>query len=199
MKQIRIILAESSRLFRQLLIPALYEQHIDTIAEAETGAQLIQLIDLKLPDVVLLEMGLCDIQAFLFIKNRYPRLKIILINSHSADSPTNFLYEHQTEAILSKNTDMDTMIDRIRKVHYNRYMNEKRCLPKENNILFSQRETELIPLIMDGKSNREIAKCMNICDKAVEAHKKNIFKKTKTKGTITFILFAIRQGLYYLK
>lgn len=152
---------------------------------------------MALPDVVLLEMGLCDMQDFLFIKKHYPHLKIILINTHLTDSPGNILYDHQTDAVLSKNTDVDTMIDGIRKVHHNLHRIEKRYLPKES-ILFSQRETELIQLIMDGKSNKEIASCMQVCDKSVEAYKKSIFKKTNTRNTLGFIMFAIRQGLHRL-
>lgn len=181
-----------------MLVPVLAEQCIDTISEAENGAELIKCLSEKRPDIVLLEVALCDINLFSLIKKRHPALKIILTGNHTDTLHRDFIYGHLVSAILPKNTDTDAIIDCIRRVHFNMYATEKKQSSYENAFFFSQRETELIPLIMTGKSNKEIAGCMNICDKSVEAYKKSIFRKTKTKNTIAFILFAIRQGLYRL-
>ncbi|MDP3556874.1 MAG: LuxR C-terminal-related transcriptional regulator, partial [Bacteroidota bacterium] len=64
---------------------------------------------------------------------------------------------------------------------------------------FSKRESEIIPLICEGKSNKEIADKLNIGNKTVEAHKKSLFKKTKTQGAVGFVSYILKKGLNYLR
>ena len=203
MNPINVLIAEDHKLFRQLLIPTLKEHGVHTIGEAEHGLQLLSLLESLKPDLILLDIAMPHMNgtsAFLKIKETYPQIKIIVISNHTETAITNFFYSKGVDAFLSKNTDLETIIETIKNVHENRYV---RVIVKETSqteaIRFSQRETELIPLILDGKSNKEIADVLNIGNKTVEAHKKSLFKKTKTQSAIGFVIFALKSGFNYLK
>ncbi len=203
MNPINVLIAEDHKLFRQLLIPALKEYGVYTIGEAEDGLQLLSLLEILKPDLILLDIAMPQMNgtaAFLKIKETYPHIKLIVISNHTETALTHFFYSKGVNAFLSKNTDLETIIKTIRSVHENKYV---RVIVKETlqteTIRFSQREAELIPLILDGKSNKEIADVLHIGNKTVEAHKKNLFKKTKIQSAIGFVIFALKSGFNYLK
>ena|SRR6218665_1947274 len=204
---ISILFAEDHRLFRQLLIPVLQQHNIYTLGEAENGVQLLALLREKQPDLVLLDIEMPDMngsETFEAIRKLYPVLKIIFLSTHNDEVLKDYFYSKGACAYLTKNTDTEILAETIRLVHENKYMPayEKSSTRKKLNSTgfgFSRRESEIIPLILEGKSNKEIADKLHIGNKAVEAHKKNLFKKTKTQSVVGFVSFIFKKGLNYLK
>lgn len=200
MNTLSILIAEEQKLYRQLLTSVLYSHDMQISGEAENGHQLLELLDTKEPDILLLDIALpCNCgNAFLEVSKHYPDLKIIVISNYTKELLRNYFYLNGAKAFVTRGDGIDSIIQIIRGVYENTYAPPKNALAKEY-FYFSKREVDLIPLMIEGKSNKEIADCLNIGSKAVEAHKKNIFRKTCTQSSLAFVVFALKQGFNYLK
>ncbi len=207
MSQINILFAEDHKLFRELLISTLNENNINIVGEAEDGMQLLNLLKtIKKPDLILLDIEMPNMngsETFTKVRELYPELKIIFLTTHTEDTLIDCFYEKGAKAYLTKNTDTETLVETIRLVHENKFVRKdktgKQKMEVEQKLKFSKRESEMIPLIVEGKSNKQIADKLSIGNKTVEAHKKNMFKKTKTESAVGFVSYILKKGLNYLK
>lgn len=202
MERINIILAEDHSLFRQLLIPALEYYGVFTISEAENGIQLLDLLKKHEPDVIMMDIQMPDMsggEALIQIRKKYPNRKVVILTTYYNQLLVEDFLSHGASAFLTKNSRIDLIADTIRLVHGNRYL-KKISSPEsiEINARFSKRESEIIPLICDGLSNKEVANQLRVCSKTIEAHKKNLYRKTKTKSSAEFISYIYKSGLIYL-
>lgn len=200
MNTLSILIAEEQKLYRQLLTSVLHSHDMQISGEAENGHQLLEILDAREPDILLLDIALPyrPGNAFLEVSKRYPCLKIIVISSYAKELLRNYFYLNGAKAFVTRGDGIDSIIQVIHAVNRNAYTPPKNGLAKEY-FNFSKREVDLIPLMIEGKSNKEIADCLNIGSKAVEAHKKNIFRKTHTQSSLAFVVFALKQGFNYLK
>jgi len=206
MSQIQILFAEDHKLFREMLIATLKEKNIITIGEAEDGIELLNLLKTKKPDLILLDIEMPNMngsKTFTEIRELYPDLKIIFLTTHTEETLIDSFYKKGAKAYLTKNIDTETLIETIQLVHENKFIRYaktgKQKIESDQKIKFSKRESEIIPLIIEGKSNKQIADKLSIGNKTVEAHKKNLFKKTKTSSVVGFAIFVLRKGLNFLK
>jgi DNA-binding NarL/FixJ family response regulator len=204
--QISILFAEDHKLFRELLISDLELSNIITIGEAEDGIQLLDLLKTKTPDLILLDIEMPNMDGsatFNIIRKLYPELKIIFLTTHKDAFLIDYFYAKGASAYLTKNTDTEIVKQTIRQVHENTYVpiykERERKTEEGQKLKFSKRESEIIPLICEGKSNKEIADALHIGNKTVEAHKKNLFRKTKTISVVECVVFLIRKGLNNLR
>jgi DNA-binding NarL/FixJ family response regulator len=200
MNSLSILVAEEQKLSRQLLISVLNNYGMQITGEAENGSQLMELLGATNPDILLLDIALPYLQGHVFreLSICYPCLKIIVMGHHPEELLSDYFYLNGAKAFITKDDSLDRTIHTICAVHENTYTPEKTSFSKEY-VRFSKREADLIPLMIEGKSNKEIADCLKIGNKAVEAHKKNIFKKTNTQSSLAFVIFALKQGFNYLK
>lgn len=203
--RINIFIAEDHKLLRQLLSSTLETFQIITIGEAGDGLELLELLKIKMPDVIVLDIEMPNMtgsEVFYKIRELYPELKIIFLTTHNEVVLMEHFIAEGASAYLNKSVDIDVLAKVIRLVHENKYEYKyKASLSKFENgqtLKFSKRETEMIPLICEGRSNKEIADVLDIGNKAVEMHKKNLFKKTKTKSSTSFINYILRKGLIHL-
>jgi DNA-binding NarL/FixJ family response regulator len=198
---ISILFAEDHKVLRQTLIPLLEHYAIHTAGEAENGQELLSLLESISPDVVLLDLqmkGMNGSEAFEKIRKLYPKLKIIIFSSHNDPMLINHFHTKGACAYLSKNDEVEHIVETIRTVHSGIVI-FKDLSRDADDMKFSARETEVIPLIVEGRSNKEIAEELNINQKTVEAHKKRLFKKTKTQSAVGFVGYLFKRGLNFLK
>jgi len=202
LKPITILFAEDHKLLRQLLISELRKHEIHTIGEAEDGIQLLELLKVKKPDIILLDIEMPNMNGsntFDRIMKEDPKSKVIFLTTHNEFALRDYFYSKGAKAYLTKETDIEVIVETIRLVHRNEFIQVADNYANNSNPRFSKRESELIPLICEGKSNKEIADKLNIGNKTVEAHKKSLFKKTKTQGVVSFVNYILKKGLNYLR
>lgn len=199
---ITILFAEDHKLLRQLLVSELDERGIHTIGEAGDGIELLELLKTKKPDVILLDLQMPNMDGcitFDIIKELYPKSKIIFLTTHNQKTLRDHFYSKGASAYLTKETDIEVIVETIQLVHKNEFIPVYDDYKNNSKPHFSKRESELIPLICEGKSNKEIADKLNIGNKTVEAHKKSLFKKTKTQGAVGFVSHILKKGLDFLR
>jgi two-component system, NarL family, nitrate/nitrite response regulator NarL len=198
---ISILFAEDHKVLRQALIPLLEHYGVDTAGEAESGEELLLLLETISPDVILLDLQMKSMngsEAFEKIRKLYPKLKVIIFSSHNDPMLINHFHAKGAYAYLSKNDEVEHIVETIRMVH-DGIVIFKDLSSEPDDLKFSARETEVIPLIVEGRSNKEIAEELNINHKTVEAHKKRLFKKTKTQSAVSFVGYLFKRGLHFLK
>lgn len=137
-------------------------------------------------------------------KELFPELKIVaLLVNRQNDIVNKMVEEGKIAGAVMKNSDEKTLVGTIEKVAGNSYFRDrvlqkmpKVKLPrKSTSIHLTERELEVIKLIEQEYSNKQIAQTLFISERTVETHRKNIFRKTKTNSVIGLIKYAYEHKL----
>lgn len=203
----------------QLIIEGLkslleYERDILFCAGANSVREAMDYLSEHAIDVVLMDVnmpGESGIEAAGKIKVQYPHIKTLALTMHDDISIITRMIEAGAAGYILKRTNMNEVIDAIRIVHEKgRYlgMDAQRIImdnmgvsydqsePSTNKkLLLTARELEVLTLITKEYSNEAIANKLFISQRTVEAHRRNIFYKTKTKTIVGLIKLAILKGL----
>ncbi len=203
----------------QLMIEGLkslleYEKDILFSAGANSMQEAMDYLANHPVDVVLMDINMSGgsgIEATKRIKELYPKIRTLALTMHDDISIITRMIEAGAAGYILKRTNMNEVIDAIRIVHERgRYlgMDAQRIImdnlgitpgssepAKEKKPLLTAREQEVLSLITREYSNEEIANKLFISQRTVEAHRRNIFFKTKTKSIVGLIKFAILNGL----
>jgi len=198
-KLIQIILTEDQKIFRQGLIPLLKMERIETIGEASNGIELFYLLDVKriIPDIILLDLQMPEMDGNVtlkILKEKYPKIKIIILSSFNDPTLLKDFKAKGINSYLTKNADFVDIVETIRNVY---------CLEGYNNISspksrFTDGEIQIIPLLLAGKTSKQIGLALGIAEKTVEAYRKKLYAKSKTNNASEFSSYCTREGLEFL-
>lgn len=199
----KIIIAEDHDLFRQAVARELKRLGIQLMAEALNGRHLLDLLETLNPDIVLLDLEMPEMdgnQAFSAIKKKFPQLKIIVLSQYTDNGLMENYRARGADGFLSKNFvsgNIDILAREIRVVK-NGGTSFYLADPKAKQLKFSRREVEIIPWICKGETAKEIAIRLGIGEKAINKHRKELYKKTNTRNSAEFIYYALKRGLDFL-
>lgn len=201
MKKIKIIYAEDNTLFRQTVLAALGPYNIDVIAQAGNGRELIRQM-YRQPDVVLLdlEMPVMDgNNAFEHILEHFPESKIIIVSMHYEQLLVDNYIERGAKGYISKDLfsgNMDLLANAIYKVASGKTSVN---YPVEHITRFSSRQKELIPFMINGNTNKEIAEQTGLQERSVEKQRQKIYQKLGGQKAVDFYRYAFSKGLQFLR
>lgn len=212
-KQINIFLVEDHKIVRDGLKALLLGvKGIKIIAEAATGKSFYEQIEKIHTDIVILDIGLPDISGIEIAQKltfKYPEIKIIILTANTDENSIVQAVKAGVSGFLSKDTPKEEFLEAIRsvqkgeqyfgdaisKIVYKGYINTiKGKQPKDKKSL-SNRELEVIKLISDGLSYKEIAEKLFISTRTIETHRNNILKKLELKNNIELVKYAIRHKI----
>lgn len=211
--KIKVLITDDHALFRAGVKTSLsHYQDIEFIGEAENGMQLLNLVKFLKPDVILLDiqMPIMDgIATLPEIKTILPNAKIIMLTMNDDVSMISKLMELGANSYLTKNSDSETIYEAIKTVYtsefyFNDYTNKamlsglrnKRVIenPYPDETELSDKEMQVLKLMCDEKSTREIADIVEISPRTVEAIRDRLKVKTGAKSTAGLILYAVKHG-----
>jgi DNA-binding NarL/FixJ family response regulator len=212
---IRVILADDSKLIRELLINHLAgSDDIIVVGQAENGQDVIRMAAELDPEVILMDIDmpvLDGVQATSKLSESSPEIKIIALTMHSKENIIKKMLEAGATGYLSKNCDSDELLRAIRTVRSgSRYLSDeitdiviKDYLGKteasvSNTIELSDRELEIMKLIVDGIPVSSIAERLFVSVKTVNTHRQNILEKLNLKSTADLVKYAIKKGIISL-
>ena len=212
---VHIAILDDHRLFRQGITYILQRlPDVESVVEAATFAELLPQLAHRLPDVLLLDMQMPDIDGMEATKRlleEYPDLKIIVLSMHSTDHFIAHMLKLGARSYLPKDVDKEQLgsaitavmadgyyfTDSISKAMVRGLHTTPRHLPsfQAPAIMLTPRETEVLALICKGCSTHEIAQQLFISNRTVEGHRQNLLEKTDTPNAVSLALFAVKHGL----
>lgn len=212
--EISIIMADDHYIFRdgfKLLLNNV--QGLKMVGEAENGRQLIDMTEALRPDLVFtdIKMPVMDgIEACKTICEKHPEIGVIALSMFNDDHLIMEMLEAGAKGYLLKNTTKEELLAAAKTVYNNgkyfcnstsmklaKLIAESRFNPyKKNNWhVLSDRETEIVRLICEQCSNKEIAERLYLSIRTVESHREKIFEKINAKNIVGVVLYAIRHGI----
>lgn len=212
--KIKVLITDDHAVFRTGVKSSLaHYKDIEFIGEAENGVQLLHLARLLQPDIILLDiqMPVMDgIATLPEIRKILPDAKVIMLTMNDDLSMISKLMEIGANSYLIKNSDSETIYQAIKTVHTEEFFfndhtnkamlselrNKRRAEQRmSDDADLSEKEVQVLKLMCDEKSTKEIADIVEISPRTVEAIRDRLKIKTGVKGTAGLILYAIKHGL----
>jgi two-component system response regulator NreC len=214
LKKIRVLLADDHKMIRAGLRLVL-EQQTDVLVagEADDGRDAVALAGELKPDVVVMDVGMPNlngIEASLQIKQARPETAIVMLSMHSDEGyilralragAAGYILKDSAEADLvgavrAVADGKSFFSPKVSRILLEDYMRKLRKTGAEDSYdLLSAREREILQLVAEGKSSKEIANLLNLSVYTVETHRGNIMQKLNLRGIPELILYAVRKGI----
>jgi DNA-binding NarL/FixJ family response regulator len=216
---IKILLVEDQKLMR-IGIKSLFCDYpdLEIIGEATNGKEAIEKSKLIKPDIILIDLGLPDINGIEVTKRileHNNNIRIIILTSHITESEVIASLQAGASAYIIKDVSTEFLMTVIRMVKAGAmwldpqivpFIRDKNCgiIPsrqlsrsvfKERHSNLTQREYEVLKLIVDGQSNSDIAKTLTISEHTAKAHVCNIIQKLVVDDRTQAAVKALKEGL----
>ena len=196
---INILYAEDRLHYRKGIIAELEDRNIYCIGEAENGKELLRLLKTKMPDVILLDLEMPVMngnEAMNQIMNDFPGAKVLVMSLHYEVELIEDYIKRGAKGYVSKDVicgNMDLLVEAIQKIKAGEIF--KQTLPKSERKKFTARQREMIPLICDEMTNKEIAEELGIKERSVEKRRQKNYSRSNSAGATSFLKFAFKKGL----
>lgn len=207
---IRIFLIDDHRLLRLGIKKLISEQEdMQVIAEFNQGKKVLQEIPKYNPNVIICDISLPDIDGIELaksIKERYPEVRVLMLSMHKDSEHVKRAVEVQVDGYLHKDIFDEEVIEGIKAVQEgDRYFSRAISQVMINDIFsedskgenndISEREQQVLQLISDGFTNKEIADQLHISIKTVDKHRTHLLQKLNAKNTAEMVKQAFKQQL----
>jgi DNA-binding NarL/FixJ family response regulator len=209
----KVLLADDHKIVRDGL-RNLLEKHADIMVagEAEDGREALQLARKLSPDVIIMDIAMPDlngIEATRQIVAEFPGIKVVALSMHSDKRFVSEMLKAGASAYLLKDCAFEELITAIRTIMKGKiYLSPgiagvviedyiRKDSKAESTVfsLLSDREREVLQLMAEGKTTKEVAAHLNLSIKTVETHRTNIMTKLNIHSIAELTKYAIREGL----
>jgi DNA-binding NarL/FixJ family response regulator len=208
----RVLISEDHTLLREGLKSLLQKEGIEVVAEAADGRSAVQLAKKVSPDVGILDISmpvLNGIEATQQISREVPQAKVIVMSMHSESHFVLGALRAGAAGYLLKDAAFEELLVAVRSVLKGqtylspaiagivvkasaRHTSSKREFLHRKT---SSREREVLQLLVEGKSTKEIASTLYVSVKTIETHRKQIMDKLKLHSIAELTRYAIREGI----
>jgi DNA-binding NarL/FixJ family response regulator len=169
---------------------------------AHNGQQLINLIEKEVPDLAIVDISmpiLNGVQCTEWIKKKHPTVKVIILTMYPEKTFINQLLKAGADGCLLKSRGTIDLINAIERVSngksYFDWISDFKKEQDAKEYRLSEREIQIIKLIIDGKGNSEIAQTIFVSEDTVKTHRKNIFKKLQVHNASELMTFVLNNGV----
>jgi two-component system, NarL family, response regulator NreC len=214
MSAVRILVADDHGVVRKGL-RLILERHdgLEVIGEAADGREAVRLAEELSPDIVIMDVGmprLNGIDATAQILHRHPRAGVIILSMHSDEGYIVRALSAGAKGYLLKDSAEEDLIQAVRTVARGRpffspritqtllddYVRQLRQKGLQDSYdLLTEREKEVLQLISEGKSNKEVATILDLSVYTVETHRTNLMQKLNLHNTAEIVLYAVRKKI----
>lgn len=211
MNAYRIILADDHALFRSGVKRILEEvPGVEVVGEAADGMELLALLKEVTPDLVILDISmpkLRGLEAIQEIKVSHPQVKVLILTMHKDEEYLSFALGAGAAGFILKQDADPELLEALATIRRGKtYLSpaisevvpdllrrgqKPDGTPKE---VLTHREREILTLLVDGKSSKEIGELLFISLRTVQNHRANIMKKLKVNRTTDLIKYAMQKG-----
>lgn len=209
---IRVLLVDDHAVVREGTRQLLdREADIAVVGEASNGEEAVRLAQTLQPDVVVMDVrmpGIGGVEATRRIKQQQPGVEVLVLTAHDDDQYVFTLLEAGASGYLLKTAPVSELVKAIHEVYggqsaldpaiarkvVQQLTGGGRQKPQESYELLTEREQEVLELLAEGKTNKEIAEALIISDRTVQTHLSNIFSKMGVSSRTEAVLVAIKRG-----
>ncbi len=206
---IRIILAEDHEIVRQGFRSLLEKQaDIEVVGEASNGRDAVRMARELSPDVAIIDISMPDlngIEATNQIIKEVPLTKVIILSMHNDEMFVENALRAGASGYLIKESAFEELVSAIRAVIINDMYLSSQITDKvvkdyarqltESTPVLTAREREILQLIAEGKSTKEIASILCVSVNTIATHRNNIMDKLNMCSTAELVKYAIRRGI----
>jgi len=200
MSKIKIAIVDDHQLFREGIASLLSKnEELEVVGEADSQAAFYALMEHEEPHVVLIDISMPDISGLDLIKiarDKYPTIKFIVLTMHAEGQYVVKAVRNGAFGYLIKNADEQELIAAIRQValgrkHFNNEISSlmigNMAIEGETHKRLSDRELEVLELVSEGKTTKEIADQLFVSSRTVETHRVNMMKKLNVQNIAELI------------
>ena len=212
---IRVLVVDDHAILRDGIRSLLESQEdIIVVGEACDGSEAIDLVSKLLPDIVLMDISMPKtngLEATRIIKERFSQVKVLILTQHDNREYIAPALGAGASGYVLKRSGRREMLNAIRQVHENgafltsnitqevlQEYSQPRRNGKEHEQHLTDRERQVLQLLVEGNSNKEIALSLGISPKTVSVHRTNIMSKLDVQNTVELIRFATSNPLLNL-
>jgi RNA polymerase sigma factor (sigma-70 family) len=213
MSKARILLVEDHIVVRQGIKALLSDEpDLEIVGEADNGREALQAVMKLHPNLVLMDIsmpGLNGIEATRQIRQRHPEVKVVVLSMHANEEYVFQVLRAGASGYVLKQSDSSEVLTAIRaaltggsflsppisRAVVDDYVRRAEARGEGSDLdLLTSREREVLQLLAEGLSNREIAEQLNISVKTVETHRSNMMNKLDVDSKTELVKYALRKG-----
>jgi DNA-binding NarL/FixJ family response regulator len=213
---IKIAIADDHKIFRDGIKMALSsKENLKMIWEAEDGKDLMHKIEIKKPDVLLMDIRMPEIDginAIAMLRKEHEDVKIIVLTMYDDQQMISKMMEMGANAYLTKTTDPDEIYEAILtcmndEFYFNQLVNNAvmgKLMQKKNvrhhygtsaPIIFSEKELKILQLLAEDKTTEEISKIIFLSPRTIETIRQNMKNKVGAKTIGGLITYGMRNKI----
>jgi two-component system response regulator NreC len=205
---IRIVLADDHVLVRQGLMSLLEREGFQVVAEASDGQEAVRHVESLEPDIAVMDISmptLNGLNAAREISRSSPKTKTILLTQHDEGQYIREALEAGVKGYVLKNQVASDLLLAIRQVSRGQVylspgvssavMDAYRSKSDKPNNPLTLRERQVLQLIAEGKSTKDIASLLGISVKTAESHRTRLMQKLDIHEKASLVLYAVRHGV----
>jgi DNA-binding NarL/FixJ family response regulator len=212
MTKARILIADDHDLFRRGVKATVSEVPGWTVvAEASDGLEAVRLTESLAPDVAVLDMSmpqLNGLEAARQIREVAPRTRVLMLTAHDTEQLVREVLDAGAQGFLLKSdagrmlvTALEALLDdrpfftsKVARLLVDGYLRGRDAREAQSTRL-SPRERHIVQLLAEGKSNKDVARLLDISVKTVETHRSNIMRKMGFASLSDLVRYAVRNGI----
>ncbi len=185
-----------------------YDEHINIIGTVNNGEDLVKLVSLKQPKLVITDIRMPKmdgIQATKAIKTKYPHIRVLALTMFDQPEAIKQMLDVGASGYLLKNSGIKMLSKAIVTVangetffdpnvafnFMNDYIDKRVTIGTSEKVVLSNREKEILQLIANGQTSKEIAENLFIAKTTVDTHRKNMIRKLKLNSGNELVKYAI--------
>jgi DNA-binding NarL/FixJ family response regulator len=214
--KIRILIADDHTLLRNGIC-ALLEDELDLaiVGEASDGREAVRLAHQLKPNVVLMDIAmplLNGLEATRQIKHEHPEINVLVLTMYDNEEYFREMLEVGASGYIIKRAAATELVSAIRAVYHGEavlspaitrllledYLNHDTRRDRDDPNALSAREREVLQLIAEGKTSREIAEILSLAVKTVQSHRTNLMQKLDLHDRGELIKYAIQKKIIEL-
>jgi len=218
-KKIKVLIADDHQVVREGLSAILRtKEDIEVVGEVKDGSEAVEQARRLKPDVILMDISMPrmnGVDATRQIKREQPEIGIVVLTMYDEEDYIYDLVKAGATGYLLKDSDSSQIVKAIKTVargeslihpsiaskilHEFTFMAQGKGQPvKKRAQELSDREVEVLKFVADGKTNKEIANVLNLSEKTIKNHVRNIFHKLQVYDRTQAAIHGLRKGLIRL-
>ena len=209
---LRVLIADDHTIVRSGIRMLLQtEKDIEVIGEALDGEQVVEMVEMLHPDVILMDIsmpGINGIEATKRIKDRFPEIQILALTMHHSDEYFFAMLKAGASGYLLKTAETDELLNALHTVSRGEaflypsmtkrliqdYVAKKDCPGESGLPALSKREKDVLLLLVEGFSSKEIAEKLVVSQSTIHTHRSNIMAKLNLESHRDLIQYARKRG-----